>query len=125
VMNYRMYGFCKNLIFGSLININILWFINKSTFVHCFIIKVFLIFNLLKNYLLDYLMRYGNIILHLFFMESSSLFKKLTVSARTVEAVVVFSSSPSLNRTPSLAGASVVFHFRMNRNFRLMETWDF
>ncbi|GAN61884.1 hypothetical protein AIN02nite_28760 [Acetobacter indonesiensis] len=46
------------------------------------------------------------------------------MSAQTLEAVLVLFSSPSRNRAPSLAAASVVFHFRLNRNFRSMETWD-
>ena len=59
-----------------------------------------------------------------FAMKSSLAFERYAVSAHTVEAVLVLSRSPSLNRAPSLATASVVFHLRIRRSFRSMETCD-
>jgi len=51
-------------------------------------------------------------------IKSSLAFERSAVSARPVEAVLLLSSSLSRSRTPSLAPASVAFHFRTSGNFR-------
>jgi hypothetical protein len=57
-------------------------------------------------------------------MKASLAFERYAVSAQTLEAVLVLSSKPSRSLEPSLAAASVVFHFRISRNFRSMEMCD-